>query len=48
MSLDRLEKSTLLGEYVPPKYLKLYAELKRGEYGELIEEVFMREYDFYA
>jgi len=48
VALDRLENSTLLGEYVPPKYLELYSELKRGEYGELIEEVFTREYDFYA
>jgi glutamine synthetase len=48
VALDRLEKSALLGQYLPPPYLRLYSELKRGEYGELIEEVFNREYDFYA
>ncbi len=48
VALDRLERSALLGQYLPPRYLKLYSELKRGEYGELIEEVFAREYDFYA
>lgn len=48
VALARLEKSTLLAQYLPADYLRLYAELKRGEYGELIEEVFAREYDFYA
>jgi glutamine synthetase len=48
VALERLERSALLRDYVPAEFLRLYAELKRGEYGELIEEVFNREYDFYA
>ena len=46
-ALTRLERSELLAGYLPPRYPQLYAELKRGEYGELIEQVFVREYDFY-
>jgi glutamine synthetase len=48
VALERLEKSSELAKYLPPKFLRLYAELKRGEYGELIDEIFTREYDFYA
>ena len=48
VALSRLEGSQLLAQYMPAKFLQLYAELKRGEYGELIEEIFTREYDFYA
>lgn len=48
VALARLEGSTLLRKYLPPEFLRLYAELKRGEYAELIEPVFTREYDFYA
>ncbi len=47
-ALSRLEHSTLLGEYLPPEFLRLYAALKRGEYADLVGEVFNREYDFYA
>ena len=47
-ALARLEHSELLGQYLPPDFLRLYAQLKRGEYADLIEEVFNREYDFYA
>lgn len=48
VALDRLEKSELLARYLPSRFLSLYGEVKRGEYGDLIEEVFSREYDFYA
>ena len=48
VALNRLEKSELLAKYLPARFLSLYAEVKRGEYGDLIDEVFSREYDFYA
>ena len=48
VALARLEGSALLEQYMPREFLRLYAELKRGEYSELIEEIFTREYDFYA
>jgi glutamine synthetase len=48
VALERLERSALLARYLPVDYLRAYAQLKRGEYLELIEEVFVREYDFYA
>jgi glutamine synthetase len=48
VALERLEKSRLLAQYIPARYLRVYSEVKRGEYGELIETVFNREYDFYA
>jgi len=48
VALDRLEKSSVLARYIPARYLSVYTQVKRGEYGELIEEVFNREYDFYA
>lgn len=47
-ALARLEHSALLRQYLPPRFLQLYAELKRGEYADLIETVFNREFDFYA
>ncbi len=48
VALDRLERSSALAKYIPARYLRVYSEVKRGEYGELIETVFNREYDFYA
>jgi len=48
VALDRLEKSSTLAKYIPSRYLNVYAQVKRGEYGELIDTVFSREYDFYA
>jgi len=48
MALERLESSTLLKKYFSAKYLHVYAHVKRGEYHELIEDVLVREYDFYA
>ena len=46
-ALNRLERSELLAGYLPAQFPRLYADLKRGEYGELIEQLFVREYDFY-
>lgn len=48
VALDRLEGSSVLAQYIPARYLKVYSQVKRGEYGELIDVVFNREYDFYA
>ena len=48
VALDRLEGSSVLAKYIPARYLKVYAQVKRGEYGELVDAVFNREYDFYA
>jgi glutamine synthetase len=48
MALARLEASAELARYLPARFLEVYAQLKRGEYAELIEDVFTREYDFYA
>jgi glutamine synthetase len=45
--LERLEHSSLLCSYIPAKFLQLYAELKRKEYAAVIEELFIREFDFY-
>jgi glutamine synthetase len=46
-SLERLEKSALLSRYIPERYLRAYAELKRGEYAALMEQVLPGELDFY-
>jgi glutamine synthetase len=46
-ALERLEHSALLSAYIPPKFLRLFAELKRREHAALIEELFVQEYDFY-
>jgi glutamine synthetase len=46
-ALDRLEQSTALAEYIPARFLKLFAELKRKEYAAVIEELFIQEFDFY-
>ena len=46
-ALDRLEQSSLLAEYIPARFLKLFAELKRKEYAAVIEELFIQEFDFY-
>jgi glutamine synthetase len=48
VALNRLERSSLLAKYLPARYLKVYSEVKRGEYGDLIDTVFNREYDFYV
>jgi len=46
-ALARLERSTLLAQYIPENFLRLFAELKRKEYAALVGELFTREYDFY-
>jgi glutamine synthetase len=46
-SLRRLEASQTLARYIPERYLRAYAELKRAEYGELLEPVLPGELDFY-
>ena len=48
VALERLEKSTVLAKYIPARYLRVYAQVKRGEYDELLDQVFNREYDFYV
>lgn len=46
-ALERLEHSSLLAAHISPKYLQLFAELKRKEYAAMIEDLFIREFDFY-
>jgi glutamine synthetase len=46
-ALERLEHSSLLPAYIPPNFLQLFAELKRKEYAAVIEDLFIREFDFY-
>ncbi len=48
VALDRLEKSALLSKYIPAEFLKIFCATKRGEYMDLIEEIFPQEFDFYA
>ena len=48
VALERLEQSSVLSKYIPARYLRVYSQVKRGEYGELLEQVFNREYDFYV
>ena len=45
---NRLESSSLLARYIPARFLQVYAQVKRGEYADLLEQVFSREYDYYA
>ena len=46
-ALERTEKSGLLAQYLPERYLRLYSELKQKECAALMGEVFPVEYDFY-
>ncbi|HVW67427.1 MAG TPA: glutamine synthetase family protein [Steroidobacteraceae bacterium] len=46
-SLLCLEESETLADYIPLRYLRAYAELKRAEYEELMEPVLPGELDFY-
>ena len=48
VALERFEKSSLLAKYLPARFLRVYTQVKRGEYADLIGNVFGREYDFYA
>jgi glutamine synthetase len=47
-ALERLERSQLLAEYFPRRYLEAYAHVKRGECDALLEDISARELDFYA
>ena len=47
-ALERTRDSKALAQYFDPRFLTAFALMKRGEYGELIEDVFSREHDFYA
>ena len=46
-ALERLEQSCALPVYIPANFLRLFGELKRKEYAALIEDLFVREFDFY-
>jgi glutamine synthetase len=48
VALDRLERASLLSQYIPAGFLELFCHTKRGEYLALIAEIFPQEYDFYA
>ena len=40
-------KSELLGRYIDPGYLQVYAEVKRGERARFLDHIARREYDWY-
>lgn len=46
-ALAALEQAAILSDYIPPRFLALYAALKRGELADLLAEISPREYDFY-
>jgi glutamine synthetase len=46
-ALDALESARLLSQYVPARFLKLYAELKRNEFDDMTAQVMPSEYDYY-
>jgi glutamine synthetase len=46
-ALDALESARLLSQYVPTRFLKLYAELKRNEFADMTAQVMASEYDYY-
>jgi glutamine synthetase len=46
-ALARLERSEVLAQYLPRRYLQAYAHVKRGEYQDLFEEILPVELDFY-
>ena len=48
VALERLEKSSTLAKYIPANFLHIYAESRRGEYYEFLDDIFPREYDFYV
>jgi glutamine synthetase len=47
-ALDRLTASSVLAQYFSKRYLEAYAHLKRGELETLLEDISVRELDFYA
>ncbi len=46
-ALNALESASLLSDYVPRRFLQLYAELKRNEYADMTAEIMPAEYDYY-
>lgn len=46
-SLDRLAASPLLGRYIDPGYLKVYAAVKRAERARFLDHIARREYEWY-
>jgi glutamine synthetase len=46
-ALDRLEGSSLLAEYLGPRYPKAYAAIKRAEFEAFLGTILPREYDWY-
>jgi len=46
-ALDRLGRSELLGRYIDPGYLRVYAEVKRAERARFLDHIAKREYDWY-
>jgi glutamine synthetase len=48
VGLDRLVTARHLSDYIPQRFLEVFAITKRGEYLDLIEHIFAREHDFYV
>ena len=46
-ALDRIGRSALLGSYIDPGYLEVYAEVKRRERARFLDHIARREYDWY-
>jgi len=46
-ALERTRTSRVLGDFLPPKFLELFAELKRRECAALMQDILSVEYDFY-
>lgn len=46
-ALQAVERAQILPTYLPPRFLALYAALKRGEFARLTGEILPAEYDFY-
>jgi glutamine synthetase len=46
-ALDRLEGSTVMADYLGPRYPAAYAAIKRSEFEAFMSDVLPREYDWY-
>jgi glutamine synthetase len=46
-ALDALEHGALLAEYMPHRFLQLYAQLKRNEFADVTAQIMPCEYDYY-
>ncbi|HVC02158.1 MAG TPA: glutamine synthetase family protein [Steroidobacteraceae bacterium] len=46
-ALDRMRNSPLLAQYLAPRFLDAFRELKRREHAALMHDIVPREYDFY-